>query len=123
MIIIGSKDIPYDIIKKISSIDDIKNTQANSTLLFNFDIKILRYTQANNLNSAVKINNIKEIMYSSIFEAKYIIVPNNLLIQAQKIANNYMFDSKILAIIQNDDELEKAILNEIDGVIYKHIIQ
>jgi len=123
MIIIGSKDIPYDIIKKISSIDDIKNTQANSTLLFNFDIKILKYTQANNLNSAVKINNIKEIMYSSIFEAKYIIVPNNLLIQAQKIANNYMFDSKILAIIQNDDELEKAILNEIDGVIYKHIIQ
>ena len=62
-------------------------------------------------------------MYSSIFEAKYIIVPNNLLIQAQIIANNYMFDSKILAIIQNDDELEKAILNEIDGVIYKHIIQ
>ena len=123
MIIIGSKDIPYDIIKKISSIDDIKNTQANSTLLFNFDIKILKYTQANNLNSAVKINNIKEIMYSSIFEAKYIIVPNNLLIQAQIIANNYMFDSKILAIIQNDDELEKAILNEIDGVIYKHIIQ
>ena len=40
----------------------------------------------------------------------------------QKIAENYMFDSKILAIIKSNDELEEIALDEIDGVIYKELI-
>jgi len=119
MIIIGDKNIPCDIMEKINSVDDIKNTQSNSTLLFDFDFDILKYTQANELNSAVRIKDIKEIIYASTFGAKYIIPSNDLLNKTQNIANNYMFDSKILASIRNDEELEQMILEGIDGIIYE----
>jgi hypothetical protein len=33
-----------------------------------------------------------------------------------------MFDSKVLAIIDTDDEIEEIAQNEIDGIIYKELI-
>ena len=47
----------------INSISDIVSTQANSTLLFNFDLAILKYSKLHNINSAVIVNNIKQIIY------------------------------------------------------------
>jgi len=122
MILIGDKNIPYEDIVKINKIDDIKDTLPNSTVLFNFDIKILKYTQKNDINSAVIVDNIKNVIFASNLNARYIIPINEILVQTQKIADNYMFDSKILAVIQNDDELEKIALKEIDGIIYKSIL-
>ena len=122
MILIGDKNIPYEDIVKINKIDDIKDTLPNSTVLFNFDIKILKYTQKNDINSAVIVDNIKDVIFASNLNARYIIPINEILVQTQKIADNYMFDSKILAVIQNDDELEKIALKEIDGIIYKSIL-
>ena len=39
------------------------------------------------------------------------------------MAENYMYDAKILAIIESNNEFEKIIKDEIDGVIYKNLIQ
>jgi len=122
MILIGDKNIPYEDIVKINNLDDIKDTLPNSTVLFNFDIKILKYTQKNDINSAVIVDNIKDVIFASNLNARYIIPINEILVQTQKIADNYMFDSKILAVIQTDDELEKIALEEIDGIIYKSIL-
>lgn len=122
MILIGDKHIDYEKIEIIKSINDICKTQPNSTLLFDFDINILKYTSENDLNSAVKVSNIKDVIYSSSLGAKYILPTNEILNQTQKLADNYMFDSKILAIIENSDEIENMALNEIDGVIYKNIL-
>jgi hypothetical protein len=41
----------------------------------------------------------------------------------QKIAENYMFDSKILQIIKNDNDIQNVALNGIDGCIYDFIIK
>ena len=49
-------------------------------------------------------------------------IEKELAKQIQKIADNYMYDSKILAIIKSNDELENIAKNEIDGVIYKNLI-
>ena len=122
MILLGDKDIPYENIIRINNIDDIKNTQSNSTVLFDFDIDILKYTQANDIKTAVVVNNIKEVIYASTLEAFYIIPINNILVQTQKIADNYMFDSKILAIIGNDEELEQMAIEGIDGIIHSTLV-
>jgi hypothetical protein len=122
MILIGDKNIDCEKIEYIGCIDDIQNTSSNSTLLFDFDIDILKYTSKNDLNSAVVVSSIKDVIYASSFEAHYIIPQKDILFQTQKIADNYMFDSKILAIIENSDEIEAMALNEIDGVIYKSIL-
>jgi hypothetical protein len=122
MIVIGDSNIEYETIEKISQIEDIKKTSPASTLLFDFNIEILKYTKTNDINSAVIAHSIKEVIYASSLGAKYIIPRVNILLQVQKIADNYMFDSKILAVIEDGEEIEKVALDEIDGVIYKGLL-
>ena len=122
MILLGDKHINYENIEKINCCEDIKKTQSNSTVLFNFDFKILKYTSKNDISCAVIISTIKELIYSSKLNPKYIIVDNNILLKSQKIAENYMFDSKILAVINSCDEIEDIALKGIDGIIYKNIL-
>ena len=123
MIFIGDKNIDSENIEKISSISDIADTTANSTLLYTFNFKILEYTQENNLDSAIIVKDLKEVIYASSFSVKYIIVEKNIAKHAQDIVNNYMLDSKILIVINSDDEIVENALDEIDGVIYKSVVE
>lgn len=122
MILIGDENIKYEEIKKINAISDIQSTSSNSTVLYNFDFEILRYTQENNIASAVVTKNLQEVIYASSFDVKYIIVTKGIAKAAQNIANNYMLDSKILTIIETSEEIVENAIHEIDGVIYKKVI-
>ena len=123
MILIGDENIECKAIQKIRSINDISTTLPNCTLLYPFDFEMLRYTQKNNLDSAIIVSNLKEVIYAASFIVKYIILDKNIAKQAQNIADNYMFDSKILVIIETNDEIVSHALDEIDGVIYKEVIE
>ncbi len=122
MKIIGDVLVPFEEFSKISTTLDIKNTKPNSMLFFKFDEELLKYCSFENLNYFVQINSIKEGLYANSLNAKYIVCEKALAKKIQKIADNYMFDSKILAIIISSDELEEVALNEIDGAIYKELI-
>ena len=122
MIIIGDKYIPYENISKIDNIKDIKSTKPNIVVWFYFDKDIMQYCMQNDINYAVVTTSIKESVYSNSLNAKYIISPNNILEPIQKIAENYMFDSKILAVIKNENEIEDIAIKQIDGVIFKQIM-
>jgi len=123
MILIGDKNIACESIEKITSISDIIDTNSNTTVLYDFNFDILKYTQENKLNSAIVVKDLKEVVYASTFAVKYIIVEKNIAKHAQDIANNYMLDSKILIIINSDDEIVENALDEIDGVIYKSVVE
>lgn len=122
MLIIGDDLIPYESFFSINSIDEIKNTKANSSLLFFYDEELLKYCFENELQFYVVVKNIKEAIYSSSLNAKYIIASKELAKELQKIADNYMFDAKILAIIESNNEFEEIAKNEIDGVIFKNLL-
>jgi len=123
MILIGDKNIACESIEKVTSVKDISLTSSNTTILYPFNMEILKYSQENNLNSAVIVNGLKEVIYASSLMAKYIIVEKNIAKNAQDIVNNYMLDSKILIIINSDDEIVENALDEIDGVIYKEVVE
>ncbi len=123
MIILGDKNLPYENISFISSIEEIINTKANSTLLFLYDLELLKYSYENELSSAVIVTSIKDAIYSNNLNAKYIISEKHLAIQIQKIADNYMYDSKNLVIIDSNEEFEHIAKDEIDGVIYRDLIK
>jgi len=123
MILIGDKNIACENINKINSISDISFTSPNTTILYEFDFEILRYAQENNLDSAIIVKDLKEVIYASTFTVKYIIVEKNIAKHAQDIVNNYMLDSKILIVISSDDEIVENALDEIDGVIYKNVVE
>lgn len=119
MIIIGDSLIPSSKLFKISKIEEIKSTKPNSTLYFRFKDEILKYCFENSLDFAVKIKSIKEAIFANALNAKYIVVEKKLAKKVQKIAENYMFDSKVLAIIEKSDEIEDIAKLQIDGTIYK----
>ncbi|MEA3315009.1 MAG: hypothetical protein U9Q30_04065 [Campylobacterota bacterium] len=122
MIIIGDEYIPFETIENIKTIEDIKSTKPNSTLIFNFNKDIMVYCINNSIEYAVKVNSIVEIIYANGLEAKYILPNNSILEISQKLADSYMFDSKILATISKIEEIEDIAIKEIDGVIYNSLL-
>ena len=123
MILIGDKLVPFEDVFLIKNIKDIENTKANSTVLFDFEEEILTYCYKNELFCAVVVNSIKEAIYCNNLNVKYIISEKELSIELQKIADNYMYDSKILAIIDANEELEQVAKLEIDGIIYRNLLK
>ncbi len=123
MILLGDNLIPYEELILIDSIWDIEHSLPNSTLIYNYDENLLTYCNKNKLNSAIIVTSIKEAIYSNALGAKYIICEKKLAKNIQKIAENYMFDSKVLAIIEQEKEIEDIALAEIDGLIYKDLLK
>lgn len=123
MIVIGDKLVPFENISLVCTIDEIANTKANSTVVFDYNEEILSYCYQNELSYAVIVKSITEAVYSNNLNAKYIISQKELAIELQKIADNYMYDSKILAIIDSNEEFEQIAKCEIDGIIYRDLIK
>ena len=122
MIILGDDLVPFEETSFIKEIENIKNTKANSTILFDFNENFLKYSYENNLFVGVIVHTLKEALYSNALHAKYIICDKPLDKTIQDVAENYMFDSKILTIIEASDELEIVAIDKIDGAIYKNLL-
>lgn len=122
MILIGDRLVPSEKLFKIENIEDIVKTEANATLLYKYDENLLSYCFKNELASAVIVSNIKECIYSNAMSVKYIICDKSLALSLQKIADNYMFDARILQIITTSNEIENVALDEIDGAIYQELL-
>ena len=81
MIIIGDKLVPFEEMTYIKNLENIKNSKANSIVIFNYDEKTLKYTYENELSSAVIVTSITEAIYCNSLNAKYIISEKHLAIQ------------------------------------------
>ncbi|MCP4970799.1 MAG: hypothetical protein GY932_09435 [Arcobacter sp.] len=123
MILIGDNLIPFEDISYIDSIWDIENSHPNATLIFNYDENLLTYCNKNQLAFAVIVKSIQEAIYANALDCKYLICEKKLAKQLQNIADNYMFDTKILSIIETEKEIEDIALLEIDGVIYDNLLK
>ena len=125
MIIIGHRFIPSNSLYHVINIDAIKKTPPSSTVYVEFDednLETINHAKENNISLALGVKNIREVIYASSLGATFIILDNELASSAQNIANEYLFDAKILVIIQNEDEIEDLALSSIDGVIFSNAI-
>jgi len=125
MIIIGHRFIPSKNFFHIINIDSIANTPPSSTLFLEFNeenLDIISHLSINDISYALCVRSIREIIYASALNAAYLIVSKELAKDDQKIANEYLFDAKILVKIENDSEIEELAQESIDGVIYSNAI-
>jgi len=125
MLFFGHRFIESEKFYHIFDIDTVIQTPPASTMYLEFDEKnldIIRYLNTNHINFALHVKNITELVYASSLDAKYCIVDQKLAKTAQKIAESYLFDAKILAHIENEDEIEEMALLGIDGVIFAEAI-
>ena len=123
MLIIGYPSIPYLSFYQIKSIAQIAQTPSNGLLLFDFDIELCTYANTKNLSFALHVKNIKELVLANALGAKYFIVDKSLAINAQKVADDYLFDGKIMLLSMDESDIEFVALNAIDGIIFEESIK
>ena len=125
MLIFGHKFIESPKFYKIDTITDIKETPSNSVvLLSNLEnsIDIAKYCKKNSIPFAIEVSSIKDAIFSNLLNAKYIVSSKELAKSIMPIAQNYLFDSLVLAKIISEDEIEEMAKSSVDGVTFNFSI-
>ena len=125
MIIYGHRFIDSEPLFHVMDIESIIKTPPLSIIFVEFkevNLDIIKHLSLNHIKMAISVDNIIQLIYASSFGASFIIVNKDIALEAQNIANNYLFDAKILARIEKEDEIEKMATIGIDGVIFSNAI-
>ncbi|WP_457564642.1 hypothetical protein [Caminibacter sp.] len=111
---------------KITSIDDIKNSPPNSTLIFNYcdsTLEVFNFCKNNNIPYGVIINSIKELIFVTNLKAKYVFTDiDKKAKEFQEIANEYLLDTKVVYLADSFDEIEKIAKLGIDAFKLKESV-
>lgn len=125
MLIYGHKFIPSSSFYHIPDIATIQKTPSSSAIYIPFsegNLDIINHAKQNDVIFALGVKDITEIIYASALGASFIFVDRDLAKTAQSLANEYLFDAKILATIDNEDEIEELALLGVDGVVFSDAI-
>ncbi len=125
MLIFGHRFIESEAFYHVVNIDAITNTPPSSTIYLAFNeenLDIIKHLKINQISFALEVKDIKELIYASSLDASYIVVTKEILSAAQNIANNYLFDAKILVMIEDEDKIQEMAILGIDGVIFSNAI-
>ena len=126
MLIFGHPYIDSPNFIKINSLNDIKFTKNSDIILLDGienNLELAKYLKTNSISYAVYINSIKDAIFSNALDANFAICKFDIAKELQNIANEYLWNMKILALIDSDDMLEKVAMHSIDGVIYENYIK
>jgi len=122
MIIIGHKYFQSEPFYKVRSKEEIKKTPSNSIVFIDFKEEnfydLILNCNKNNVKFALRISTLKESIFAHNFKAAFIIIEKGIAKDVQKIADEYLFDAKILVKIDNEQEIEELALIGVDGVIF-----
>ena len=125
MLLFGHRFIPSDSFYHVSSIEGIKRTPPSSTICFEFseaNLDIIEHANANYVSMALRVANITELIYAASLHVKYAFVTAKMAKTAQNIAENYLFDMKIIVLIEDEKEIEELALLGVDGVVFANAI-
>jgi hypothetical protein len=125
MIVIGHPWIKSQRFSKVFSVEDIKKTQANDIVLLeplSDSHNTAQYCQNNSVAYAVGIHTLNDAVFANALGAKYIICEKDVALMVQPVAQEYLFDTRILVLIDNDKEISQIAKSGIDGVIFAEAV-
>ncbi len=125
MLLFGHRFIESENFYHVQSIDSIQNTPPSSTILVDFkeeNLDVIKHITLNSIPLALQVQNITQIVYASSLGALYIVISKELAKTAQNIADNYLFDAKILVHVEDEEDIEELALLGVDGVIFSNAI-
>jgi len=125
MIIIGHPWVESAKFCKIFSIEDIKKSKSNDVVLLEPIVDshaLAKHCQENDIPFAVTVNSLKEAIFSNALGAKYIVCEEDDALIIHPIAQEYLFDTRVLVLIHDEKEIAKIARSGIDGVIFPEAI-
>ena len=126
MLIIGHPWIKSQIFHKVFSLEDIKKSQANEIVLLEALVNshaLAQYCQVNSIVYAVETTSIDDALFANALGAKYMICEEDVALTIQPIAQEYLFDTRLLVRIDNEKEMTNLAKSGIDGVIFTEAIK
>ena len=110
---------------KVKTLEEIKNSPPNSTLIFNYSnssLELYNFCKVNNISYGVNIISVKELIFIANLNAKYAFCDTiEKAKKFQKIANEYLMDTKIILLVSNFDNIENIANFGIDGIKLRSI--
>lgn len=89
-----------------------------------YDENFIKQAQQKEIKFAIFAKNENEVLLSNALGASFILFEDEVLIKAaSKMAEFYLFDSKILWLVKDFEDLTKAYELGADGVILRRFIQ
>lgn len=125
MILIGHRFIDSENLYHIDTIEAISKTPPNSTVYIVFseeNLDIIKHCNNNAVNFALHVKSVTELIFAHNLGAAYIVVDTQDAQDAQQIANEYLFDAKILAAITDEEQIEELAYKSIDGALFTQSI-
>ncbi len=125
MLIIGHPWIKSQKLRKVFSIEDIKNAQADEVVLLEPLVDshtFAQYCQGNSIAYAVVTTSLDDALFANALGAKYMVCEEDMALMIQPIAQEYLFDARVLVLIHNAKEIAKIARGGIDGVIFAEAI-
>ncbi|MDQ7084719.1 MAG: hypothetical protein Q9M36_07215 [Sulfurovum sp.] len=125
MIIIGHQWIESSRFCKVFSIEDIQKSEVGSIVLLEplaDSHDYARYCKKNNLAFSVVVGTLDDALFANALGAKYILCEEDVALMIQPIAQEYLFDTRILVLIHSSKEISKIARGHIDGVIFPEAI-
>ena len=122
MLIIGAKEVAYNPFYFIKSSEDIDVTPPNSVVVFEYSsskLELINHCRKNDISFALICDELQDVLFASANGASYIICDKTNIKKAQKYADDYMFDAKILLYTSNQDDLLWCADEGIDGVLFE----
>jgi hypothetical protein len=125
MILIGHPWIESQKFHKVFSIEDIKNSNPEDMILLEplvDSYPYAQYCQKNGIEYAIVVNTLESAIYANALGATYMVCEEESALMIQPIAQEYLFDTKILVLIKSNKEISKIARSGIDGVIFTEAI-
>ncbi|HIQ27027.1 MAG TPA: hypothetical protein EYH42_00830 [Sulfurovum sp.] len=121
MIIVGHPWIESKRFCKIFAQEDIQKTQAEQIVLLEPIVDshdLAQYCKENHIPFAVTVNSLKEAIFANALGAVYMVCEEDDALIIHPIAQEYLFDTRVLVLIHDEKEIAKIARSGIDGVIF-----
>jgi len=125
MLILGHEEVEYKPFYFIKSIEDIAVTPPNSTVVFEYSkntLELAKHCKKKEISFAFICDDLKDTLLANANGCDFIICDIHIIKNAQKFANEYMFDAKVLLYSSSSDELLWCANEGIDGIIFEEAI-
>ena len=121
-ILIGHPFIPYEPFVRVEEKEDISQTKPHVTVLFDFHeekVALCHYAKEHEVSFALLVKDEREVMLAAALGASFIVCDKALVKEAQKFADDYLFDAKILLLSKEETDIAFAAQNSIDGILFE----
>ena len=126
MILIGHPFIDCEPFWKIEKKEDISETPSHACVVFDYHddhVALCHYARENEISFALFVKDEREVVLAAALGADFIICDKGLVEMAQKFADDYLFDAKILLYSDDEKDITYTAKRSIDGILFEKGIE